>query len=534
MNMSEGFDPYHQWLGIPPSQQPPNHYRLLGVEQFESDVNVIANCADRAMLHLRNFQRGKYADLSQKLLNKVAGAQGVLLDPKRRSEYDAKLRSDEGLDEEDDEDMLVIDDSGAVFGEYMLDDHLASSNTGQIFKAMHRTMGREVALKILSSEAVKSEEHVARFRQKVNILGRFHHPNVVVAYDAGERDGTYFLIMEYVDGWDMQTIVKKHHPVPVDNVLQYFTHAANALGYAHEQLVYHRNVNPANLLIDRQGVVKVIGWGLCRFGGDQSLEEASAVAAFDMAKVRGAFDFMAPEQFADNGHADARSDIYSLGCSVYFALTGRRPFQASTAKEKAEAHRERAIPSLRAARKDAPQQLDDIFYRMLAKDPNARYQTMQEVIHEFQTVLHHTGAQAARLVAGAGQLSDTFVAPKIPDDIQATPASPQEPEPIVAEPVAEAAPAKARPPAAKPAAARPAAAKPAPAKPAPAKSVPTKPAPLHQPDAKPLAGPPAAAPLFGTAPATPAAGPPQNGDPALFDFLGKIQQDAEAPRKKKK
>ncbi|QDU92704.1 serine/threonine protein kinase [Lignipirellula cremea] len=518
--MSDSFDAYHLWLGIAPGHQPPDHYRLLGVEKFESDLNVIANGADRQMLYLRNFQRGKYSALSQKLLNKVALAQGVLLDPGKKAAYDAQLRDGSAEADADADELPEIDESGALFGEYLLSDHLASGSTGQVFKAVHRTMQRTVALKIMSSDGVKSEEHVARFRQKVSILGRFQHPNVVVAYDAGERDGNFFLIMEYIDGWDLHALVKKNHPLPMENVLQYFTHAANALGYAHDHRVFHRNVNPTNLLIDREAVVKVIGWGLCRLAEEEHPSDSTLqVQSYDNSRIRGSFDFMSPEQFSSNGLADERSDVYALGCSLYFALTGKRPYSARTPQEKAEAHRKKPIPSLRKLRPDVPPVLDQIFQRMLAKEPSQRIASMYDLIDEFQAVLHDGGSAQARLVLGSWTPSAPTQLPTPAALVdRATIEQPTIEQPTIEQPTIEQ-------PTSVPASVDAAPIPPPPALPVePPLAMPAGPPPLALP-----MGPPPASPRTGR-PASPPE--PRPGDPALVDFLDKIQAKATSPRKK--
>lgn len=386
--MAGEFDPYYQWLGISPKHQPPNHYRLLGVELFEDNLEVIQHAADQRMSHLRNFQTGKRAAVSQRLLNEVAAARLCLLNPEKRAAYDAHLKArvppplpvaPKATDRDPEQ------SPGTAFGEYILLDQLDTSATGQVFKAKHRMLGRVVALKILSAEAMRSRERVERFCRKVRILARLDHPNLVTAYDAGERQGTHYLIMEYVDGWDLTTLIRQYGPLPVGHALNYVMQAAAGLGYAHSHGVYHRNVKPSNLLVNRQGVVKVIGLGLARVDFEALPDEVSMGDELTAAgRVMGTSDYMAPEQAVDSSQADHRADVYSLGCTLCTLLTGRPPYPMESPMKRIAAHRSHPIPSLQALRPDVSTALDAAFQKMLAKQPDDRQQSMNEVMVALQ------------------------------------------------------------------------------------------------------------------------------------------------------
>ena len=383
--MASQFEPYYQWLGIPAKDQPPHHYRLLGIELLEGNLEVIEHAADQRMAHLRTLQTGTHAALSQKLLNEVAAARVCLLNPQKKAAYDAQLRAQLPAAGPAVPGPAVEQADGSVFGEYILLDQLGSGRMGQVFKAKHRTLGRVVALKTLSPEAMRSSQAVARFRRKVKILARLDHPNLVTAYDAGERDGTHYLIMEYVDGQDLAAMVKQYGPLPVGHAVNYIMQAAAGLGYAHAQGIYHRNVKPSNLLVNKQGVVKVIGLGLARVDfaalpADASMgPELTAVG-----RVMGTSDYMAPEQAVDSRQVDHRADVYSLGCTLCALLTGRPPYPAKSAVRKILAHRDHPIPSLRALRPDVSTALDAVFQKMLAKRREDRQQSMNELIAALQ------------------------------------------------------------------------------------------------------------------------------------------------------
>lgn len=401
--MPEPFDAYHTWLAIPTQDQPPNHYRLLGLSLFEANADVIQHAADQRMGHLRTFQTGPHALLSQKLLNEVAAARVCLLHPHRKTAYDAHLReilagqaspTSQSTDHPTPEPPQSLsapikseEPDGALLGEYLLLDQLGNSRTGPVFKAQHRTMGRIVAIKLLSLEAMAQPDKLERFRRKVKILGRLDHPNLVTAYDAGQREGIYYLIMEYVDGQDLRALLHQHGPLPLDCAVNYVAQAAAGLGYAHAHGVCHRNVKPGNLLVTRQGVVKVIGLGLARIHpGPLASEAAETDELTSHGRVVGTADYMPPEQALDSRSVDGRADIYSLGCVLYTILTGQPLYPAPRPSQQIAAHRELPIPSLRARRPDVPLPLDAVFQKMVAKLPEERFQTMNDVSTAIQSM----------------------------------------------------------------------------------------------------------------------------------------------------
>jgi len=386
--MHEPFDPYYKWLSIPPDEQPPDCYRLLGVRRFEADADVIEAAADRQMAYLKMYQIGPHMPASQKLLGEVAAARICLLNPDKRAAYDAKLKAElpaaqapaagpAGAEGEPD---------GSAFGEYLLVDLLGRGGTGPVFKARHRTLGRTVALKILSQQATGSAELVARFHRKVKILARFEHPNLVGVHDAGCREGIHYLVMEYVDGEDLGALAKRFHPLPIEYAASYITQAAAALGYAHSRGVYHRNVKPSNILVNQQGVVKVIGLGLARIdlASDISLDaDLTGIGA-----ALGTLDYMAPEQIGDAKSVDQRADVYSLGCTFYAVLANRLPYPVKGPMNKVLAHRTAPVPSLPQARPDASVSLDRVLQTMMAKQPAERYQTMDDLIAALGAIKH--------------------------------------------------------------------------------------------------------------------------------------------------
>ena len=272
------------------------------------------------------------------------------------------------------------DTKGLVFGEYVVLDKIGQGGMGVVLKARHRRMDRLVALKTLPRPAMKQPGAVERFYREVKAAARLNHPNIVTAYDAGECQGVHYLVMEYVDGQDLASLIKEHGPLPISQALEFVIQAARGLAYAHQQGIVHRDIKPGNLLVDRSGVVKILDMGLARFLVPSSQTSQTEEPLTGTAQVMGTCDYMAPEQAVSTHHVDGRADIYSLGCTLYRLITGRTPYQGHTLLEVLMAHREAPIPSMRALRPEVPEPLDAVFQRMVAKQPEDRYASMGEVV----------------------------------------------------------------------------------------------------------------------------------------------------------
>ena len=271
---------------------------------------------------------------------------------------------------------------GLVFGDYVVLDKLGAGGMGEVLKARHRRMDRVVALKILPPQSVDSEQAIQRFQHEVKAAARLTHPNIVTAHDAGEQAGVYYLVMEHVDGQDLAVLVKQVGGLSVSQAIDCTLQAAKGLQYAHGEGVVHRDIKPSNLLLDNHGTVKILDMGLAHISDGAAGKERLTQTA----QAMGTCDYMAPEQAEDARHADHRSDIYSLGCTLYRLLCAKPPYPGETPIQVLLAHREKPIPWLRQARDDVPVELDAIYRKMVAKRPEERYQSAGELIGPLESL----------------------------------------------------------------------------------------------------------------------------------------------------
>ena len=268
-------------------------------------------------------------------------------------------------------------------GEYELLKKIGEGGMGVVYQARHRRMDRVVALKVLSSKVVGSPEAVDRFHREVKTLSRLSHPNIVAAYDAGEDQGIHYLVMEYVPGQDLATLLKQEGPLSLQSALQCTLQVAEGLQYAHELGIIHRDIKPGNLLVDGKGKVRILDLGLAR-----SIDAERVTAELTQSQqMLGTVDFLSPEQATNSRAVDARSDIYSLGCTLFRLLTNHTMYDGETAIERIVAHREQPIPSLGKFRQDVPAVVESLYRRMVAKQPAQRPQSLREVISVLQAAL---------------------------------------------------------------------------------------------------------------------------------------------------
>ncbi len=261
-------------------------------------------------------------------------------------------------------------------GKYRVLEKLGAGGMGSVFLCEHKLMRRRVAIKVLPTAKASDESSLQRFYREARAAAALDHPNIVHAYDIDQDEALHFLVMEYVDGANLQEIVKRSGPLTPQRAAHYIRQSALGLEHARQQGLVHRDIKPGNILVDRYGTVKVLDMGLARFFND---EEDNLTMKYDE-NVLGTADYLAPEQVEDSHNVDTRADIYSLGLTFYFLLTGKPPFgEGGNAAQKLIWQRTRQPRPLHTIRTDVPPELTAIIEKMIAKEASQRYQTPQEV-----------------------------------------------------------------------------------------------------------------------------------------------------------
>ncbi len=279
---------------------------------------------------------------------------------------------------------------------YELIELIGQGATGTVYRARHRNLDRIVAVKVLNAHYVgRDAEALQRFQQEMRAVGRLDHPHIVRATDAGEDRGRHYLVMEYVEGIDLSRLLRLAGPLRVADACELVRQAALALAFAHEHQLVHRDVKPSNLLLTRDGTLKLLDLGLVGSFGDHDPPAVKEPPSFP----HGTADYMSPEQWTHFESVDARADIYSLGCTLYKLLTGRPVFPAARHDyaAKMRAHQSTVPTPVRSHRPEVPLGLQKILGRMLAKNPSERYQSAGDVAEHLSAYVD--GARLASIAA---------------------------------------------------------------------------------------------------------------------------------------
>lgn len=313
---------------------------------------------------------------------------GFLTERGRLTEYQ-RLRVGEGRSKD------------LVLGNYTIVSRIGAGGMGEVFKAVHRRMKRQVAIKVLLIDKVHGQNPIDMFQREIETMSQLSHPNIVAAYDADECDRGVYLVMEYVGGSDLSTLVNQHGVQSLRKSVDFITQAARGLHYAHARGVVHGDIKPANMLLSQDGTVKITDLGLARLMKSRgSLGQAGAPSDTQSA-IAGTVGFMPPEQAFQPETVDHRADIYSLGCTLYYLLTGQPLFQEKRMVALLVAHRDQPRPKLRDLRPDAPFELEAIYQRMVAPQPADRFGSMNQVVEALEAcVLPNVHDPEVKLVTG--------------------------------------------------------------------------------------------------------------------------------------
>lgn len=306
-------------------------------------------------------------------------------------------------------DLPTFSGDKPLVGDYELLSELGKGGMGVVYKARHVRMNRVVALKVIDRERLRNPDAVRRFYQEVEAAARLHHPNVVIAYDAGQAGDTHYFAMEYVEGEDLDQYLRKHGPLPVGLACDFIRQTALGLQHAHESGLVHRDIKPSNLIVEAPGKIAVQDVAKDGDGGDPSQSsvlrrmhqpKGPRVKILDMGLARlhqpdedrgsageltregrvvGSVDYMAPEQWMNASTVDIRADLYSLGCTFYFLLTGVVPFPGDEPMEKMLKHHLDTPKPVEVLRNEVPSKVASVVRRLMAKCREDRYQTPAEL-----------------------------------------------------------------------------------------------------------------------------------------------------------
>ncbi|HXD86079.1 MAG TPA: serine/threonine-protein kinase [Urbifossiella sp.] len=272
--------------------------------------------------------------------------------------------------------LLAGRTDGFILGPHAIQEQIGKGSVGRVYRATHRSMHRNVAIKVFSADITRTAATRQAFHREVRAAARLNHPNIVTAFDANEIGDRFYLVMEFVDGPTVDEMVRKRGPLPWPEACELVRQIAVGLQHAHERGMVHRDIKPANLLVAKASpsmpgcVVKIADFGIARIATSEARTTATVVAG-----LTGTPDYVAPEQAYNPHAADHRADLYSLGCVFYFLLCGKPPFPGGTTADKVRRHQLEQPTPIEKLRADLPPPVAEIVNRLLAKDPNQRIAT---------------------------------------------------------------------------------------------------------------------------------------------------------------
>lgn len=267
-------------------------------------------------------------------------------------------------------DQLLTGRTKLNLGPYIITDWIGQGGMGQVFKAVHEMLGRESAVKVLPLHKT-TPEAIENFRREIRAQAKLDHPNLVRAFDAGEDGNVHYLVVEYIPGTDLRRLVRSKGKLSVQQAANIIKQSAEGLAHAHERDLIHRDIKPGNILVTPDGVSKLSDLGLAFYLNDATDPRAG--------KIVGTADYLSPEQIRTPQHITSASDIYSLGCTLYYAVTGKVPFPGGTPKSKARRHLEETPWHPRRFNEEVSDDFVDLIGDMMEKDPKERIQSAEEV-----------------------------------------------------------------------------------------------------------------------------------------------------------
>jgi serine/threonine protein kinase len=337
--------------------------------------------------------------------------------------------------------LLAGNGKNLVLGPYLILDRLGQGGLSQVFKARHRDDGWTVALKAIRPEAMADEEGRRQFLHEMEAMARLDHPNIVQFCDLDQAGVIFYFTMEFIEGTDLGKYVGLSGPLPVCQACDYIRQAALGLQHAHERSLVHRDIKPVNLFLThvvvparnpqprnpgrgkkarevQQPLIKILDWGLAGLLPPKGPSGPETVQAIAKGLV-GTADYLSPEQARNHHAVDIRGDIYSLGCSLYFLLTGQAPFPTGTLMQKILQHQQAEPEPVSAFREDVPADVITLLGRMTAKNPDDRFQTPAAVALALLPFIRDEPADVGRLCGKVAQIKEA--GPRGPSDVTPLP-----------------------------------------------------------------------------------------------------------------
>jgi len=281
---------------------------------------------------------------------------------------------------------------GDMLGHFELVEYVGGGGMGRVFRAIDTSLARPVALKVLAPDQAADEETLLRFRNEAQSAARLDHENIARVHYVGEDHGLHYIVFEYIEGLNIRNLVEQKGPLAIPEAVGYTFQVAEALAHAAARDVVHRDIKPSNILITPDGRIKLIDMGLARLRRLSASDPDLTASGVTL----GTFDYISPEQARDPRLADARSDIYSLGCTFFYMLAGRPPFPEGTVLQKLLQHQGDKPPDIREFRPELPDEASRILDKMLAKDPRNRYQQPDDLVRDLLVLAEQVGARTNR------------------------------------------------------------------------------------------------------------------------------------------
>ena len=289
---------------------------------------------------------------------------------------------------------------------YKIIKSIGEGGMANVYLAFDTILEREVAVKILRGDLAEDEKFVRRFQREANSASSLKHPNIVEVYDVGEDDGKYFIVMEYINGKTLKSLIKKRGVLTLEEVIDIMLQLTSAVSCAHDSYIIHRDIKPQNVMILEDGRVKITDFGIAMALNNNELTQTNS--------VMGSVHYLPPEQ-ANGSGSTIKSDIYSLGILMFELLTGKLPFKGENAVEIAIKQMREPIPSVKSISPDIPQSVENVVLKACAKNPKNRYDTAREMFEDIKTCMDPVRSDEKRIVYKypENDLDETKVMPNL-------------------------------------------------------------------------------------------------------------------------